>query len=252
MDYARRLDAVSRESAAIARGIRAGSLEVGVPTCPDWSLRELCTHLGQFCGSWSHLICEGVGRPKTPYAEPAPDESSPEWFADWYEEQAGHLAGLLADTSPDSYVWTWDPGDRTAGFVARRAAHELSVHRFDVQAARSAVEPIDGDLAVDGIEEIFAMMAAWRLAGNEAGAASGTGSGETIHLHGTEPDAEWTITLSSGGPHVERRHSKADLALRGTSSDLELVLYDRPPISEVEHLGDGGALEAWRRAFHFG
>lgn len=248
MEYHDHVKAVERESAAIATALRAGPLDVGVPTCPDWTLVELATHLGQFCGLWSHVICEGTGRDKTPYTEPSPEQRDAGWFAAWFEQQAGELFELLRATSPDAEVWTWDPSNETAAFVARRAAHELAVHRFDVQSARSSPEPIDGPTAVDGIEEIFAMIAAWRAGGRDVG----SGSGETIHLHAREPDAEWTVTLSEGGTVVERRHAKADLALRGTASDLELALYQRPPLGPVEHLGDDAALDAWRRAFTFG
>ena len=50
---------------------------------------------------------------------------------------------------------------------------------------------------------------------------------------------------------MERTHGKADLALRGAVSDLELVLYQRPPIGPVEHLGDDEVLAAWHRVFTF-
>ncbi len=53
------------------------------------------------------------------------------------------------------------------------------------------------------------------------------------------------------GLAVERGHTKADLALRGAASDLELLLYDRPPLGPVERLGSNDALAAWRRAFTF-
>jgi len=247
MRYDEHLVAVERESAAIAAGLRAGPLDVTVPTCPDWSLLDLGTHLGSFSGLWSHVICEGTGRPKTPFAEPAAGEARSEWFADWYEEQTGHLLGQLRSTDPDARVWTWDPGDQTAAFVARRSAHELAVHRFDVQAARSTTQPIDGELAADGIEEIFAMIAAWRAAGSDVG----SGAGETMHLHASEPDAEWTLTLGADGLGVERIHVRSDLALRGSASDLELTLYGRPTIGPVTSFGDSAVLDAWRRAFSF-
>ena len=155
----------------------------------------------------------------------------------------------LRNTDPATEVWTWDPSNATAAFVARRAAHELSVHRFDAQSARSSTEPIDGVLAIDGIEEIFAMIAAWRADGQDV--VSGAGSGETLHLHAADPEAEWTITLSPEGTLVERKHTKADLALRGTASDLELVLYGRPPIGQIQSFGDAAVLDAWTRAFEF-
>ena len=92
------------------------------------------------------------------------------------------------------------------------------------------------------------MLAAWRAGGQDVG----SGAGETIHLHSTDGDAEWTLTLSPEGTIVDRQHSKADLALVGAASDLELVLYRRPPLGPVKHHGDDSVLEAWYRAFTFG
>jgi hypothetical protein len=77
------------------------------------------------------------------------------------------------------------------------------------------------------------------------------GDGQTLHLHGTDRDDEWLLTLAPSGLEVERAHGKADLALRGAVSDLELLLYHRPPVGTVEHLGDDAALAAWHRAFAF-
>jgi len=54
------------------------------------------------------------------------------------------------------------------------------------------------------------------------------------------------------GLQVRREHAQGDLALRGAVSDLELLLYDRPPIGPVERFGEQAVLNAWYRAFHFG
>lgn len=252
MEYHEHVDAVERESSAIEAALRAGPLDVVVPTCPDWTLADLASHLLQFCGLWTHVICEGTDRSKPPFTDPAPGEQDPGWFADQFAEQAGHLVETLRTTEPVATVWTWDPADQTAAFVGRRAAHELAVHRFDAQSARSAPEPIDGPLAVDGIEEIFTMVRAWHAGGAAArGRKAEQGSGETLHLHASDPEAEWTLTLGADGLSVDREHRKADLALRGTASDLELVLYDRPPLATVDHLGDDSVLTAWLRGFHF-
>jgi hypothetical protein len=118
------------------------------------------------------------------------------------------------------------------------------VHRFDAQLARDDPAPIDPALASDGIEEIFVMIAAH-------GGPAGGGKGETLHLHGNDGQGEWLVTLGPDRLHVDRHHAKGDLALRGSVSDLELVLYQRPPLGPVERIGDSTALEAWYRAFQF-
>ncbi|MBV8160782.1 MAG: hypothetical protein JO265_07655, partial [Acidimicrobiia bacterium] len=74
---------------------------------------------------------------------------------------------------------------------------------------------------------------------------------QTLHLHSAEGD-EWLITMDPSGLDVRREHAKGDLALRGAVSDLELLLYDRPPVGEVERLGDSTVLDAWYGVFKFG
>ncbi|MBA3302609.1 MAG: maleylpyruvate isomerase family mycothiol-dependent enzyme [Actinomycetota bacterium] len=239
MDHEGRVAAVERESTALAAALRAGPLDARVPTCPDWTVADLAVHVGEFSGFWAHVLCEGTARPKTPAPQPPVGEA----LAEWYEELAGDLVTLLQETPPETEVWTWVEDDQTAGFVARRCAHELAVHRVDAESARGAPGPIDGALAADGIEEVL-MMAMKTPRGSP-------GQGETLHLHGTDRGDEWLIGLEPGGLEVTHEHAKGDLALRGAVSDLELVLYQRPPLAEVERLGDATVLDAWYRLFTF-
>jgi uncharacterized protein (TIGR03083 family) len=248
MDYAEHVEATDREIAALEDALAAGPLDVVVPTCPDWNLADLADHVGGFAGFWAHILCEATGRPKTPFSERPAGADGPEAAA-WFRALADDLLALLRATPPTQPAWTWAPGRENAAFVARRSAHELSVHRYDAQGARGPAAPIDGALAIDGIEEIFVMREAWVGSGRGEVRA---GDGETIHLHATDREAEWLIELTGEGLAVRREHAKGDLALRGAVSDLELVLYDRPPLSPIERFGDESVLEAWYRAFHFG
>jgi uncharacterized protein (TIGR03083 family) len=241
MDYLDHVAAVERELGAITTVLEAGPLDVRVPTCPDWTLADLTKHVGEFAGFWTHVLCEGTGRTKTPF----PDPPSGAALAPWFAEVSPHLVTGLRATPPETEVWTWKPDDQSARFIARRCAHELAVHRFDAQTARGTADPIEPGLAADGIDEIFMMMSV-------GGRSSGQASGETIHLHATDSGDEWLLTLNPKGVDVERRHAKADLALRGAVSDLELVLYQRPPAAEVERLGDEGVIGAFYREFTFG
>ncbi len=110
------------------------------------------------------------------------------------------------------------------------------------------MQPIEGELAADGIEEIFVMIEAFAARGEEAG----RGNGETLHLHATDRDAKWLVRLTPTGLQIERDGTTGDLALGGAASDLELLLYQRPAIGTVRRHGDPVVLDAWYRAFRFG
>ena len=239
MEYAEHIEAIERESSAFARALMKGDADAQVPTCPDWTVRDLVKHVGGVLGFWSHVLAEGMGRPKPEIQEePGPAPTM------WFTTVASALVGELRAASPETEVYTWNPNDHSAGFVARRMAHETAVHRFDAQTAIGSPQAIDPPaLAADGIEEIFVMVDAWP--------ESGRGDGQTLHLHSAEGD-EWLIAMNPDGLDIRREHAKGDLALRGAVSDLELLLYDRPPIGEVERFGDDAVLDAWYRVFKFG
>ena len=238
MEYAEHIEAVERETSAFTRTLMRGDADAQVPSCPEWTLRDLAKHVGGVQGFWTHVLAEGTGRPKPAFDdEPGPSAGL------WLVQIGGFLVNELKAASADTKVWTWNPADQSAAFAARRMAHETAVHRFDAQMAIGKPEPIEPALAADGIEEIFVMVDAWP--------ESGRGEGQTLHLHSAEGD-EWLITMNPDGLDIKREHAKGDLALRGAVSDLELVLYDRPPIGDVERFGDESVLDAWYRVFKIG
>jgi len=240
MEYDAHVEATAAALDAYRAALVRGSLDARVPTCPDFDLAALTKHVGEFSGFWAHVVCEALDRDKTPFEEFPGDASA---IASWFEEVAANLVLVLREATPETPSWTWVPDRQNVAFIARRCAHELSVHRYDAQLAVGAPEPIDADTAADGIDEIFVMHAAWEQSAN--------GNGESLHLHSDEGH-EWLITLSPGGMVVDRAHGKADVALRGAASDIELTLFQRPTVGDVEILGDRAALDAWYRAFTFG
>jgi uncharacterized protein (TIGR03083 family) len=244
MDYVEYIAAIERDTAAFAKALMPGDGDAQVPTCPGWTLRDLGKHHGTGMGFWTHVLCEGTGRPKPEIqAEPGPALTL------WFTQVAGLLIAELKATPPETHVWTWYPGDESARFAARRMAHETAIHRYDAQTAAGIAEPVEPVLAADGIEEIFEMVAHWPAMNEEAEQTAG--AGETLHLHSAEGN-EWLIAMKPDGLEVTREHAKGDLALKGEVSDLELLLYDRPPIGEVERFGDETVLDAWYRVFKFG
>jgi uncharacterized protein (TIGR03083 family) len=241
MDHATRVAAVERELATLIAAVQSGPADARVPTCPDWAVADLADHVGLFCRRWNGVLADGP-----------PPEGSAFAAAGQETDPIGALPGLadelvdrLRGTDPATPAWTWLPEDQTVGFIARRAVHEVTIHRVDAQLARGAHDPIDPAIAVDGIEEVFVL-----LQHPMRGAPSA--HGETVHLHGTDrDDAEWLITLGPDTIDVAREHAKGDLAVQATASDLELLVYQRPTHGEVRTFGDEAVLAALYREFTF-
>ena len=247
LGYGDLVGAVEREAQSIAVALRSGPSDAPVPTCPAWDVRTLARHLGEFTALWTHVVCEATGRDKTPYEADPPGDGAA--LGDWYETLAGHLVATLRATDADQPAWTWVPSQQRVGFIARRCANELAVHRVDAESARGTSAPIDADLAASCILEIPDLLEGWEQDSDYRH----EGSGRRLHLCPTDSDHELVLTMASGRLDITSEHcDDADLTLRGATSDLTLVAFDRPPLGVVDRTGDPAVLAAWYREFHFG
>ncbi|HMG44033.1 MAG TPA: maleylpyruvate isomerase family mycothiol-dependent enzyme [Acidimicrobiales bacterium] len=246
MEHDERVEAAERELGALLRAVGDDDLRVAVPTCPGWTVLDLAHHVGEFLGFWAHVLCEGTGREKTDHAPPPDADVTPAWLS----AAGADMVDQLRHTPAATPVWTWFEPDQTAGFVARRIASELAIHRYDAQSARGTCTPIDAALAIEGIDETLEALVTTRP-------RTGVPTGQTMHLHGTDEGlapglgAEWLVTLLPDRIDVTRTHAKGDLALRGAVSDLELLLYNRPPLGPIESFGDASVIDLWYGEFVF-
>ncbi len=246
MDHSSFVAAVRTEAAALTFALEGGAMDTVVPTCPGWEVRDLAVHVGQFCGRWSRALAEGSGHAPSPLPDP-PDDGD---LVPWVTDGLVALLDRLDSTPMATRVKTRFGSDQSAGFVARRSAHELAVHRFDAQAARGICTPIATELAADGIDEVLDVLLAFRE-------APAPGSNRVLCLRSSELGSEWSITLGRDQVGVERHTQDeapadgGDLVVSGTTSDLELTLYHRPTLSPVDVHGDYTVLEEWHRRFNF-
>lgn len=231
MDAARHLTLLQADAARIAEVAATGST-APVPGCPDWDVPALVRHVGRI-HRWVTMILttRPDERPKLPKVDDAP--ASGDELAAWSRAESGALVDALRATAADDLVWNWAANAaRPATFWFRRMAQETAVHRWDAEAALGEPRPIDPELAVDGIDELFDIWFVDRVAGVR------TGSGETVHLHATDAEGEWLVRLGEDGTTVTREHAKGDVAARGAASDLLLLLWNRTDPSTVDVFGD--------------
>jgi uncharacterized protein (TIGR03083 family) len=238
MEYAEYCEAIRREGRALHAAARDAGVDASVPSCPEWRVADLLGHVGRLHRWIAAIIEDGGDTPSDHWsdAEPPPEAERLAWFAGGVDL----VTDGLRSVGPSAPAWSWTD-DATAGFWARRQANETAVHRWDAQAAAGKTEPVDRELAVDGIDEFFALIPFWR------GASQLPGSGESIHLHATDGEGEWLIRLGTDGLVVTREHAKGDVAMRAPASHLLLFLYGRAGASDAEVFGDAAILDRWQQ-----
>lgn len=202
----------------------------------DWTLDDLLDHVGRLSWYWSGRTRKAGGGDFYDTDRPA-GTTRP----DWLRQGTATMVEQLAVAAPDAEIKTW-AGLKPPAWLRRRMTHELAVHRWDAQAAAGDPQPVATDVAEDGIDELL---------GEFLPAADVTDVGGTIHLHATDGDGEWFIDPTGDALAWERSHTKADVAVRGTTSDLLLVLWGRVGTDAVEVLGDDTVLTRWRTATRF-
>jgi len=214
-----------------------------VPSCPDWDLGQLVRHLGGAHG-WAETAV------RTRATEPVPDDpvndiprrtgEDPAALAARLADGAVRLADALRDAGPDTAVWTPGPGG-TAMFWARRMTHETLVHRADAALAVGAEFTASEEVALDALDE-------WLTYSTLPEAYEGTpallGPGRTVQLHATDTGSDWLVDLTADAPVLRHTAQPAAVEIRGTLTDLLLLVYWRPAPT-VKVTGDTALLELW-------
>jgi uncharacterized protein (TIGR03083 family) len=231
----RYVEAIRREAGRMAAAVDAGAGRP-VTACPGWDVAALAAHTGSvFRWAGEIVRTRATERVSREPATPAGSELAP-----WLVAGADEVAVAIAATDPDTPMWTMGP-PRNARYWGRRQAEEALVHRWDAeQAVRGDPEPLDADLAADGVAEMLGSFVP-RLH-RRAGV---TGDGESFHFHRTDGPGEWLVRFGPAGAEVSAEHAKGDIALRGSAEDLLLVLWRRRSAAALEVFGDRDLLRRW-------
>lgn len=238
MNHDEYCNALRREGHDLDAAARAAGLDANVPSCPDWSVTDLLGHVGRLHRWVARLVAERAPEFRGEHWSEAAPPPADELF-DWFAGGVDLVADAMLESGPDVPAWSWTP-DKTSGFWARRQANETAVHRYDAQLAAGAPQPVERELAVDGIDEFFDLVPFWPQYDKVRG------TGETMHLHCTDGEGEWLARVNADGLVVTREHAKGDVAARGSASDLLLFLYGRVGQDAFDVFGDAGVLTNWR------
>jgi uncharacterized protein (TIGR03083 family) len=250
------IESIQKDSSKVVEAVRAHSAPpiLAVPSCPGWNLTFLLLHLGSSQRRVTKLLrVGGEGQPAdlrdTGFLnlEPewhqwlnngkAPDDMPvPPALVTWFEEGSKELVAALNEAGDDTQVWNFTGKARIpASVYQRQMATETTLHRWDAQNSLpdSSPDPVDPDVAYNAITLLFNFLP--RLRQNFQGPE---GQGETYHLHRTDGEGEWLLTFKGKDLDIKPIHAKGDVAIRGSASDLLLLLWRRIPLDRLEVIGD--------------
>lgn len=238
-------DEIEASTETLAGLVHGADLTRQVPTCPEWTLRQLATHTGRG-HRWAAEIVGTRSAEFIPFRQVPegriPDD--PALHAPWLRAGAALFIESVREAGSDP-VWTFD-GPQPASFWARRMAHETAVHRADAQITAGREPEFDADLAADAIDEWLGFMSGIGASDSRVDALP---DGAVLHVHVTDDgvDGEWLVRRAGSTVSVESGHGKGDVVVRGPAGRVLLVLLRRvqPDDPQVEVLGDAALLTGW-------
>ena len=218
--FDRMIDTIAAESARLAAVVGECDLGTRIPSCPEWSVRDLAHHIGEVQWYWGENVrAKNADQRSGAGLTPTPEDADlPEWLG-WCSYS---LLSALREAGPDAPCWAWWPSPHTSGAVGRHQAQEAAVHRWDAEGVGGAPGPLPAVLATDGVPEFVEIMI-----GADAAALPGS-----VTLTATDTGASWQVAGTGADP------SGRVSELRATASDLVLMLYRRLPVPDAAVVGD--------------
>jgi len=220
--------------------------ETPVPTCPDWTMKQLFRHVGRGHRWAAQIIADRLQQeldPRNVHDGKPPEE--PDAAIAWLNDGAQLIIDAVDRVGSDARVWTFI-GTRPAGWWIRRRLHEALVHRADAALALGRTYDLAPELAADGVSEWLE-----RVAVEAKGHTPALDPGQSMHLHATEselgPTGEWTVVNDEEGMWWSHAHGEGSVALRGPAKELLLTLVRRRTTADagVEVFGDTTVWDTW-------
>jgi uncharacterized protein (TIGR03083 family) len=252
-------------AAAIGALVAGGGLDRPIPTCPDWTLRELAVHVGR-AHRWAAQITATRSSSFVEFRT-LPDgrfPAEPLAQADWLAAGAQRAVAAIHEAGGDP-VWAFG-ALAPASFWGRRMSHETMVHAADAALAAGLEPGLPAGLAADAIDEWLTVLMP-PPPGQADPRAQVLGAGVALHVRTTDVTGpgpgEWVIRHGTGGINViglagsggtgAGGHAGGDVVLAGPAGAVLLVLLRRLPPQgpAVSVTGDRAVLDRWLAAAQF-
>ena len=242
MDVSRHIAAIREEGERLAAAAAATDLDTPIPTCPEWRMRDLVQHLGGI-HRWAALTVRVAhAKPSGEFADIVGELPGDADLVAWFREGVDGLAGALDSAPADLECWSFLPAPSPLAFWARRQAHETAIHRVDGESPGAAITPFSSEFGADGIDELvmgFASRRGGRLRADPP---------RTLAIAPVDAGASWLVRIGPEGATAARERGEAECTLRGSASDLYVLVWNRRGLDGIEVDGDAELPDLWRRS----
>ena len=248
MDFDTHLKHLAEHGQALADSAAAAGLDAPVPTCPEWTVRDLVTHQSQV-HRWARSYVT-TGRTTPPNGDDKPEEPpGADELLDWF--RAGHEALVTSLSSAPAGLdcWSFLPAPSPREFWARRQAHETAIHRVDADRAAGRIPVIDRMFAIDGINELLHGFFA-RPGGSLVADPPRTLTflaDDGLPMDADDSGNAWTITIGPDSRSViSAAMLNADVMVTGDAPEVYLFLWNRGGRDGLAIDGDESLLDLWQ------
>ena len=215
-----------------------------VPTCPEWTVRELVEHAGSIHRWAAHMVANRSPQRASFREVDRAIPASPEGLPAWLREGAAILVDACKGADPDDEMWAWG-ADQHVRFWSRRMLLETAVHRADLAFATKSRFDAGSATAIDGVDELLDNLPSAAYFAPKVDDLRG--AGETLCFAASDTGTSWRVTLEPDRFWWEHDGIGADVTVRAGPLELLLVLYGRRPVSgpAVAVEGDRDLLARW-------
>jgi uncharacterized protein (TIGR03083 family) len=243
VDSTAHVSALQHEGDRLADTAEQIDLSVAVPTCPDWTLRDLLRHIGgvhRWAGEHIRDRREKILRVddlETLFGSWPADHA----LVEWYRDELRLLVNTFREAPSDIQCATFLKATSPLAHWTRRQAHEVTIHRADVESIVDKLTPVSPEFGADGIDELlsaFIPRPFMKLRSTDA---------VTFSVKPSDSPRSWRLTISEGPVEtVEGDKSPSNCTVAGTASDLYFDLWNRGHGEKVAVSGDPAVLGLFR------
>jgi uncharacterized protein (TIGR03083 family) len=231
------LQSIEADGAALAGIARESDLELSIPGCPGWRLKDLLAHVGG-AHRWVSKCVSGGLTAQERVLPPGPEGR--EELVEWFNESTDELVSVLSATPGDELVWTPLRGAFASVWWRRKAALEAAIHRKDAEQALGAdADDIDPLLALDGIDEYAEEFLPLMLH-----VVAEPPPVTALLLSPNDIDDSRTLSLIPAGVNTDA--GEANVEITSSASDLLLWMWNRLPYERLSVRGDDAVVAWWK------